>query len=58
VLVLPRNWTYGHKCNEVKKLLHAIQLQGHFDEEDEIPILAVEAKIQDHIQAQKTEDNT
>jgi hypothetical protein len=31
----PENWSYGHKCNEVKNLLHAIQLQGHSDEEDE-----------------------
>jgi hypothetical protein len=31
----PENWSYGHKCNEVKNLLHAIQLQGHSDEEEE-----------------------
>jgi hypothetical protein len=29
------NWTFGHKCNGVKSLLHAIQLQGHSDEEGE-----------------------
>src|SRR4051812_25175849 len=31
----PEKWTYVHKCNEVKNLLHAIQLQGHSDEENE-----------------------
>jgi hypothetical protein len=32
----PENWTYGHKCDIVKTVLHAIQLQGHSDEEEEI----------------------
>jgi hypothetical protein len=31
----PENWTYGHKCTEVKNLLHAIQLQGHSDNDEE-----------------------
>jgi hypothetical protein len=31
----PEMWSYGHKCNEVKNLLHAIQLQGHSDTEEE-----------------------
>ena len=31
-------WSYGHKCNEVKNLLHAIQLQGHSDDEEEAEV--------------------
>lgn len=32
----PENWSYGHKCNDVKNLLHAIQLQGNSDNEEEV----------------------
>jgi hypothetical protein len=35
----PKTWTYGHKYNEVRSLLHDIQLQGHSDEEEEGPAL-------------------
>lgn len=31
----PENWTVGHRCNGVKNLVHAIELQGHSDEDQE-----------------------
>jgi hypothetical protein len=58
----PKNWSYGHKCNEVKNLMHAIQLQGHSDEEEEdlveqqndtIPNLPEEPLVQDNGQKEK-----
>jgi hypothetical protein len=46
----PENWTYGHKCDSVKTLLHAIKLQGHSDEEEEmqaeIPVAAIVPDLQ------------
>jgi hypothetical protein len=29
----PEPWTYGHKCNNVKSMLQAIQLEGHGNSE-------------------------
>jgi hypothetical protein len=40
----PEDWTYGHKCASIKSIVHAIQMQGHSDdEEDEVqdPLKAV-----------------
>jgi hypothetical protein len=30
----PEPWTFGHKCNNVTSMLHAIQMQGHSDSDD------------------------
>jgi hypothetical protein len=46
----PENWTYGHKCDSVKTLLHAIQLQGHSDEEEEMQVEILVAVIAPKLQ--------
>jgi hypothetical protein len=38
----PEDWTHGHKCANIKSMLHAIEMQGHNDEEEEdIPAHAI-----------------
>uniref|UniRef100_A0ACD5Y7D8 Uncharacterized protein n=1 Tax=Avena sativa TaxID=4498 RepID=A0ACD5Y7D8_AVESA len=29
------DWTFGHKCSGIKSMVHAIQMQGHNDNEEE-----------------------
>jgi hypothetical protein len=47
---------HGHKCNEIKNLQHAIQLQGHSDEEVE-EIETVPMLEQEHILQQLTKED-
>jgi hypothetical protein len=34
----PEQWSFGHKCANMKKIVHAIQLQGHNDSEDSVEL--------------------
>jgi hypothetical protein len=33
----PEDWSFGHKCSGIKSTVHAIEMQGHSDDELEIP---------------------
>jgi hypothetical protein len=33
----PEDWSFGHKCSGIKSMVHAIEMQGHSDDELEIP---------------------
>jgi hypothetical protein len=35
----PEDWSFGHKCSGIKSMLHAIEMQGHSDDDElEVPI--------------------